>query len=97
MAAKTIVLAHGVLGFGNLAGLPGFVQYFQDVAEHLRDQGHTVISPQVNPIGSVVSRGNRFAMELLKQTQPDHRVHILAHSMGGLDARHAITNVQRRW
>jgi len=90
-----IVLAHGVLGFGD--ELPGLFQllpaihYFNSVADHLREQGHVVLEPQVDPTGSVQDRGNQLAEKILKQTAPGDRVHILAHSMGGLDARHAIS------
>jgi triacylglycerol lipase len=93
---STIILAHGLFGFGDL--LPGVLSflpslhYFNGVADHLRENGHTVLEPQVNPIGSIQSRGDQLAMKILKQTSPNDRVHILAHSMGGLDARHAITN-----
>lgn len=91
---STIVLAHGVLGFGDQ--LPGLLQllpihYFNAVADHLRDQGHIVLEPQVDSTGSVKVRGDQLADKILKQTAPGDRVHILAHSMGGLDARHAIT------
>jgi triacylglycerol lipase len=87
---STIVLAHGLFGFGNLTGLPSVVNYFNGVAAHLRGNGHTVIEPQVNPIGSVTQRAEQFASSILSQTQPGKRVHIIAHSMGGLDARCAI-------
>jgi triacylglycerol lipase len=89
---STIVLAHGIFGFGNL--LPSFiptVHYFNGVRAHLEDQGHTVLEPQVNPIGSVQQRGNQLA-EFLKDAGAGEPLHIIAHSMGGLDARHAITN-----
>jgi triacylglycerol lipase len=92
----TIVLAHGLFGFGDL--LPTFlsflpsVHYFNEVAEHLRDQGHIVFEPQVNPIGSIQDRGDQLAAKILKQIGSANGIHILAHSMGGLDARHAITN-----
>jgi triacylglycerol lipase len=92
---STIVLAHGVLGFGD--ELPGLFQllptihYFNCVADHLREQGHDVLEPQVNPTGSVQERGDQLAEKILKQTAPGDNVHILAHSMGGLDARDAIT------
>jgi triacylglycerol lipase len=89
----TIVLAHGVLGFGSLVGAPSFVSYFNGVAMHLRRRGHTVITPQVNPIGSVKQRGTMLASLILKQAPAKERVHIIAHSMGGLDARHAITKI----
>jgi triacylglycerol lipase len=50
-----------------------------------------VLEPQVDPTGSVQERGDQLAEKILKQTAPGDKVHILAHSMGGLDARHAIT------
>jgi len=62
---STIVLAHGLFGFGHL--LPGFleflpsVHYFNGVADHLRKQNHTVLEPQVNPIGSIQGRGEQLA------------------------------------
>ena len=93
MVGQTIVLAHGVLGFGNLIGVPTFINYFNGVAAHLRRSGHNVIAPQVNPFGSVAQRGDQLAAAILRQAPAGERVHILAHSMGGLDARHAITHV----
>ena len=89
----TIVLAHGVLGFGNLTGGFSPVNYFNGVAAHLRRRGHTVIAPQVNPIGSVQVRGEQLAVAVARQLDGSEKFHILAHSMGGLDARHAIAHV----
>jgi len=93
MARKTIVLAHGVLGFGNLIGVPFFVNYFNGVAAHLRRRGFSVVAPQVNPFGSIAQRGEQLATAIVEQAPAGETVHILAHSMGGLDARHAITHV----
>lgn len=93
MARLTIVLAHGVLGFGALRGLPSFVTYFNGVAAHLRRQGHTVFTPQVSPVGGAQQRGDKLAASILAQVAADTRVHILAHSLGGLDARHALARV----
>jgi triacylglycerol lipase len=89
---STIVLAHGLFGFGDL--LPGFtpLNYFNGVAARLMRQGHKVIAPQVNPIGSVEQRGGQLASSILAQTQPNERVHIIGYSMGGLDARQALSN-----
>lgn len=93
MAGRTIVLAHGVLGFGNLTGVPAFFNYFNGVAAHLRKQGLIVVAPQVNPFGSIAQRGDQLAAVILRQVAAGQQVHVLAHSMGGLDARHAITHV----
>ncbi|HEY4677774.1 MAG TPA: hypothetical protein VIJ01_11455 [Candidatus Angelobacter sp.] len=87
-----IILAHGILGFDKL--LPGPIpspHYFNGVAAHLTNKGHRVIEAKVDAIGSVKDRGNQLA-EILKNAMPDEPLHIIAHSMGGLDARHAITN-----
>src|SRR3954452_11797060 len=89
----TIVLAHGVLGFGNPLGLPSFINYFNGVAAHLEGLGHRVLVPQVNPFGTIAQRGDHLAAVIRRAVEPKERVHIIAHSMGGLDARHAIRNV----
>lgn len=88
---STIVLAHGLFGFGDL--LPSFthVDYFNGVARRFVQHGHKVIAPQVNPIGAIEQRGEQLASRILAQTQADERVHIIGHSMGGLDARQALS------
>lgn len=93
-----IVLVHGVLGFGLLPSLSGIpiVQYFNGVASHLGAR-HRVLEPSLNPIGSVAQRGDQLAATIEQLTLgPGERVHIVAHSMGGLDARHAIGKVGDR-
>jgi triacylglycerol lipase len=89
----TIVLAHGIFGFGNLTGGFSPVNYFNGVGAHLRRQGHTVIAPQVNPIGSVQVRAQQLAAAITRRLDGIVDIHIIAHSMGGLDARHAIAHV----
>jgi triacylglycerol lipase len=93
MARATIVLAHGVLGFGSPAGFAIPINYFNGVAAHLTAKGYDVIAPQVNPIGSVPARGQQLAAEILGPAPSGEKVHVIAHSMGGLDARWALTNV----
>jgi triacylglycerol lipase len=92
LSVANIVLAHGFLGFDKL--LPGPLpspHYFNGVAAHLTNQGHNVIEAKVDAIGSVKDRGDQLA-EILRNAMPGEPLHIIAHSMGGLDARHAITN-----
>jgi len=90
MSTKTIVLAHGLFGFGEL--VPGFSlpNYFNGIKDHLGRQGHTVIAKSVATTGSIQERGDELA-GILRDIGPGPK-HIIAHSMGGLDARHAITN-----
>ena len=95
MERHTIILAHGILGFGSVPGIP-FVHYFNGVARHLTKEGHVVISPSVNTIGSVAERGEQLAAAILQAPlEEEERLHVIAHSMGGLDARHALSNIGR--
>lgn len=85
-----IVLAHGVLGFGVL----GPLEYFNGVKRHLRRAfGAEVFIATVPPIGSIESRGEKLGRQILDVFDGEEQVHILAHSMGGLDARWALRNV----
>jgi triacylglycerol lipase len=88
----TIILVHGILGIG--ADLfPGLklpfaplVDYFNGVAAHMRASGITPIAPTVPPLQSIEDRGDELARQLQGQLPPG-RIDIIAHSMGGLDAR----------
>jgi triacylglycerol lipase len=85
-----IVLVHGVLGFGVL----GPLEYFNRVKDHLRRAfGAEVFIATVPPIGSVESRGRELGRQILQQFAAGEQVHVLAHSMGGLDGRWALRNV----
>jgi triacylglycerol lipase len=96
MAAHTIVLVHGILGFGSIPRVPLVAEYFNGVALHLRKQGHTVVAPTVDPIGSVAECGEQLATAILAEPLADgQKLHVIGHSMGGLDARHALSNIGR--
>ncbi|MBS0298564.1 MAG: hypothetical protein JSR32_01305 [Proteobacteria bacterium] len=85
---KTIVLAHGILGFGHIPLIS--VNYFNDVARYLRQFNHRVLEPQVSPIGLVKTRGIEFEAAIRQEVSENEEIHIIAHSMGGLDARYAL-------
>ncbi len=87
LVMKTIVLAHGILGFGDVHLIPN---YFNGVKDHLEGQGHRVYAPGVNPIGRVAERGRTLADAIREIPGREKDVHVIAHSMGGLDARYAI-------
>lgn len=94
---STIVLAHGIFGFGDL--IPGFqpVHYFNGVESFLKDQGWNVVVPSVDPVGHVEKRARQLVQQI-PQALPEP-LHIIAHSMGGLDARRAFQldgNLARR-
>ena len=86
-----IVLAHGFLGFDVLA-LPGLRhEYFRGVREALESQGHRVYVVRVSPVASIRRRAEQLVAQL--DALQEERVNIVAHSMGGLDARYAISHL----
>src|SRR5438067_1844380 len=82
-----IVLAHGFPGF---VAIPVISEDFRGVAADLQNrfQNLQVLTPQVDPFGATSDR----AKQLLPQIpNTGDRVHIIAHSAGGLDARFLVS------
>lgn len=86
-----VVLAHGILGFDELKVGPFRGQYFRGVAPRLERLGAKVYAFQVHPTATVASRAAELAKALSSLDAP--RVNIIAHSMGGLDARYATSRL----
>ncbi|MCA1828005.1 MAG: lipase family alpha/beta hydrolase [Myxococcales bacterium] len=86
-----VVLAHGFLGFDEVAIGSLKHAYFRGIDARLTQMGAKVYTPRVPPAASVVTRAQRLA-DLIKAL-PEPRVNIVAHSMGGLDARYAIAQL----
>ncbi|KAI8956709.1 putative triacylglycerol lipase [Daldinia sp. FL1419] len=91
-----IVLAHGLLGFAEirLAGgwLPA-IHYWRGITDALRANGIEVITASVPPSGSIEQRAEKLARSIADVAR-DRSVNIIAHSMGGLDARYMISHLQ---
>lgn len=90
--AHPIVLAHGWMGIDAFA-LPGMIrpEYFRGVREHLEAKGHRVYVSRVSPLAGIRRRAEQLAEQLEKIDA--EKVNIVAHSMGGLDARYAISRL----
>jgi triacylglycerol lipase len=86
-----IVLVHGFLGFDELALLGRRHTYFRGVAAVLEAAGARVYAPRLTPMGSVAERA--AALTAFVRSLPEPRVVLLAHSMGGLDARYAVARL----
>jgi triacylglycerol lipase len=86
-----IVLAHGFGGFDVIHFGGRTFAYFRGVAEHLRSSGAEAYVLRVSPVASIAVRARQLAEQI--QRLPAERVNIVAHSMGGLDARYAITGL----
>lgn len=86
-----VVLVHGLFGFDRV-GLPGLrVHYFRGIVEHLESLGchaHTVRLPRA---AAVPDRAKALVEKI--EALGHERVDIIAHSLGGLDARYAIAKL----
>jgi triacylglycerol lipase len=88
-----VVLMHG-FGIGASFRREG---HLHDEALHLRSRGVRAIAPNVSPYNTVTARCEMWERRfdrILTELNAD-RFSIIAHSMGGLDARHLISN--RGW
>ena len=92
------MLVHGILGFNRLTlGGVKIAEYFRDVPQALRDAGHIIPTPpRLNQAGAIADRAQDLKNYLEDENNVDvfgKRVHILAHSMGGLDTRYMISKL----
>jgi triacylglycerol lipase len=87
------VLAHGLLGFVRFA-VQGITvaSYFRNIPQFLEALGNRVILPRVPPTASISARAEVLKRAIVAQVG-NERVHVIAHSMGGLDSRHMITHL----
>jgi triacylglycerol lipase len=86
-------MVHGVLGF-NEVKLCGwtFKRYFPGIVDALEKAGNRVLVPQLSPTRGVADRAAELKRFIDRQS-PEEPVHILGHSMGGLDARYMISRL----
>ena len=86
-----IALLHGAFGFDEILVREQRHAYFHGVADRLQHHGIVVHKPVVHPVAGIHRRATQLAKQL--RTLEGERVHLIAHSMGGLDARYAITKL----
>lgn len=86
-----VVLAHGLFGFDEIRVVGGRHEYFRGVSARLEREGIVVHRARVAKAGSVASRAAELAAFV--RTLPGGRVNLVAHSMGGLDARYAVARL----
>ena len=91
-----IVLAHGLLGFDELhvggKFLPG-VHYWRGITEALAANGIQVITATVPASASIEERAEKLGKDI-DQKAGGKSVNVVAHSMGGLDARYMISRLK---
>jgi triacylglycerol lipase len=86
-----VVLAHGMLGFDEIAVAGRRHRYFHKITDGLRGRGTQFHTPRVPPTAPVAVRAEQ--LRVLVEQLPGERVNVIAHSMGGLDARYAISRL----
>ena len=95
--ATPIVLQHGLFGFGEIQVGQFKLGYFHGIDRAIGARGHPVIISRVHPTGSIARRATQLKQNVLRQLaiigRAKERVVIIAHSMGGLDARYMITKL----
>jgi len=87
-----IVFCHGMLACSMLRlQLRDDYNYFSVLRQFLEDRGFRVLFPRVLPTGGVVARAQMLGEQIRQWTSEP--VNIVAHSMGGLDARYLISHL----
>ncbi|MFO0814433.1 MAG: hypothetical protein U0796_14520 [Gemmatales bacterium] len=88
-----VILVHGLFGFDSwkVAGWEAMT-YFRGIGEHLRSKGIRVAAPRLSPMSSVAERAQQL-VQFIRDNFAQDRVHLIAHSMGGLDARYALSQL----
>ncbi|KAM0278924.1 hypothetical protein ACHAQH_004891 [Verticillium albo-atrum] len=96
---NALVLAHGLLGFSEIRAplqfLPA-IHYWHGITEALQTLGPSlpIITPSVPPTGSIEQRAEALAAAIEAGAPKDRPVNVIAHSMGGLDARYMISRLK---
>ena len=89
-----VVLVHGMMGFDKLGFGGTSAEYFRGVAAHLRGLGIAVFVARLPPLSGV--RARALALARYVESIESKRVNVIAHSMGGIDARYAIAKLGLR-
>lgn len=87
-----IVLVHGLRGLDAIFNRPSPRESFPGVRKHLEAAGNRVLVPRISPTAGVETRAAELKAYIRREVgaQP---VHVVGHSMGGLDARYMISKL----
>ena len=90
-APLPVVLVHGLFGFDRI-GVPGArFDYFRGIAKHLDALGCHAHAVKLPMSSSVPARAKELVAAI--EALPHDRIDLIAHSLGGLDARYALAHL----
>ncbi|HET6345938.1 MAG TPA: alpha/beta fold hydrolase, partial [Myxococcota bacterium] len=91
-AREPIVLVHGMAGFRPLGT---WYEYFYQVMRRVTADGYSIFAAQTDPFQTIDYRARQLAVQVdaVLQATGAARVHLVAHSQGGLDARYLISTL----
>ncbi len=87
-----MVLVHGLMGFDEIAFAGQRREYFRGVRDRLEDLGADVRVVKVSAFAPVEVRAQQLADAI--HAVDAKKVNLIAHSLGGLDARYAIAKLK---
>lgn len=91
-----IVFCHGLLGFDSVTIGPAIapleVTHWRGIKEVLQANGTEVLMTRVPATSSPIQRA-KVLEQKIEETYPGRSVHLLGHSMGGLDCRYLASNL----
>jgi triacylglycerol lipase len=86
-----VILVHGLFGFDRI-GVPGArFDYFRGIAKHLDTLGCHAHAVNLPIAASVPARAEKLVAAI--EAQKHERIDLIAHSLGGLDARYALAKL----
>jgi len=93
-----VVLHHGLFGYDEIKLGSKRISYFLGIDKAILDRGHPLIVPRVHPCGATAKRAGQLKKTILDQLRAmdraSERVVIIAHSLGGLDARYMLSKLE---
>lgn len=90
-APLPVILVHGLFGFDRI-GVPGArFDYFRGIARHLQSLGCHAHAVDLPIASSIPARAEKLVAAI--EAQNHERVDLIAHSLGGLDARYALAKL----
>ncbi|KAJ2925624.1 hypothetical protein H1R20_g11470, partial [Candolleomyces eurysporus] len=94
-----VVFCHGLLGFDSVTIGPAIapleVTHWRGIKEVLEENGNEVLITRVPATSSPVDRA-KVLEEKISAVYPGRKVHLIGHSMGGLDCRYLTSHLTSR-